>query len=233
MADNKTANLVSKPPLQVKMIDDNGLIHRAWSVWFRDIFTRVAYKGGNSIDDNIKDIEDLVKAVELNILAITENKEAIELNTENIKINADNIEENTLAIIQNALAIAENATNIANNAAAILLLSNILNSHINASSAHNSNGDIVGFNDLADETTDGLVKRMALIADAVDSLVNITTADIGPAPAAYDQSYTQLVADLTNENKAAANQLSTDLNAAIAVINNLLAESKTSGQMTT
>lgn len=233
MADNKTENLVSKPPLQVKLIDQNGLMNRAWSVWFRDLYRRVAYKGGNSIDENIEDIDQLVAAVEANIIAIAANKEAIEVNALDIAQNAEDIAINAEAIIQNALAIAENTVNIEANAQAIVLLANSLDSHINAFQAHGSNGDIVGFNDLADESTVGLVKRMASIADAVDSAVNIATADIGAAPVAYDQAYTQLVTDLTNENKAAINQLASDLNDAIAVLNNLLAESKTSGQMTT
>jgi len=233
MADNKTENLVSKPPLQVKIIDQNGFLSRAWAVWFRDLFRRVAYKGGNSIDDNIKDIDDLVKAVEENIIAIAANKEAIEANALAIAQNAEDIAANTEAIVQNTLAIAQNAVNIAANAQAIVLLANSLDTHINASQAHNSNGDIVGFNDLADESTVGLVKRMASIADAAETTVNITTSDIGAAPAAYDQIYTQSVTDLTNENKAAINQLASDLNDAIAVLNNLLAESKSSGQMTT
>uniref|UniRef100_UPI0035C770AD hypothetical protein n=2 Tax=Bacteria TaxID=2 RepID=UPI0035C770AD len=226
MADSKTANLVSKPPLQVKLIDQNGLMNRAWSVWFRDLYRRVAYKGGNAIDDNIEDIDDLVAAVEANIIAIAENKEAIAVNEQNIAENAE-------AIAKNILDIAENADNIEINRQAIEQLELTLNNHINASQAHGSNGDIVGFNDLADESTVGLVKRMVSIADAADSMVDITTADIGPAPAAYDQVYAQLVTDLTNENKAAINQLASDLNDAIAVLNNLLAESKTSGQMTT
>lgn len=233
MADNKTENLVSKPPLQVKIIDQNGLMARAWSVWFRDLYRRVAYKGGNSIDDNIEDIDDLVKAVEANIIAIAENKEAIETNALAIAQNAEDIAVNSAAIVQNALAIAQNTVNITANAQAIVLLANSLDSHVNASQAHGSNGDIVGFNDLADEATVGLVKRMASIADAVETTVDITTADIGAAPAAYDQAYTQSVTNLTNENKAAINQLASDLNDAIAVLNNLLAESKTSGQMTT
>lgn len=226
MADSKTENLVSKPPLQVKLIDQNGLMNRAWSVWFRDLYRRVAYKGGNAIDDNIEDIDDLVAAVEANIIAIAENKEAIAVNEQNIAENAE-------AIAKNILDIAENADNIEINRQAIEQLELTLNNHINASQAHGSNGDIVGFNDLADESTVGLVKRMVSIADAADSMVDITTADIGPAPAAYDQVYAQLVTDLTNENKAAINQLASDLNDAIAVLNNLLAESKTSGQMTT
>lgn len=233
MADNKTENLVSKPPLQVKLIDQNGLMARAWSVWFRDLYRRVAYKGGNSIDENIEDIDDLVAAVEANIIAITANKEAIEENAIAIAENTEDIEANTNAIIQNALAISQNSINITANANAIVLLANSLDTHVNAFEAHGSNGDIVGFDDLADEATVGLVKRMANIADAVDTTVNITTADIGPAPVAYDQIYTQSVTNLTNENKAAINQIASDLNDAIAVLNNLLAESKTSGQMTT
>ncbi|WP_375194143.1 hypothetical protein, partial [Marinobacter sp.] len=167
---------------------------------FRDLYRRVAYKGGNAIDDNIEDIDDLVAAVEANIIAIAENKEAIAVNEQNIAENAE-------AIAKNILDIAENADNIEINRQAIEQLELTLNNHINASQAHGSNGDIVGFNDLADESTVGLVKRMVSIADAADSMVDITTADIGPAPAAYDQVYAQLVTDLTNENKAAINQL--------------------------
>ena len=233
MADNKTENLVSKPPLQVKLIDQNGLMNRAWSVWFRDLYRRVAYKGGNSIDDNIEDIDQLVAAVEANIIAIAANKEAIEENALAIAQNAEDIAANTESIIQNALAIAQNASDIATNAAAIVLLTNSIDSHINAFQAHGSNGDIVGFNDTATESAVGLVARMTSIADAVETTVDITTADIGAAPATYDQTYTQSVTDLTNENKAAINQLASDLNDAIDVLNNLLAESKTSGQMTT
>ena len=218
MAEEKTQNLVSKPPLQVKLIDQNGLMNRAWSVWFRDLYRRVAYKGGNSIDDNIEDIDDLVKAVEANIIAIASNKEAIEENALAIAQNSEDIAANTESIIQNALAIAQNTSDISANASAIILLANSLDTHINASEAHNSNGDIVGFDDLADE---------------IDSTVNIVTPNIGAAPAAYNQVYTQSVTDLTNENKAAINQLASDLNDAIAVLNNLLAESKSSGQMTT
>lgn len=233
MADNKTENLVSKPPLQVRLVDQNGLINRAWSVWFRDLYRRVAYKGGNSIDENIEDIDQLVAAVESNIIAISANKEAIETNALAIAQNAEDIAANSEAIVQNALAIAQNTVNITANAQAIVLLANSLDTHVNASQAHSSNGDIVGFNDTATESAVGLVSRMASIADAVETTVDITTADIATAPAAYDQAYTQLVTDLTNENKAAINQLASDLNDAIAVLNNLLAESKTSGQMTT
>lgn len=187
-------NIVSKPPLQVKLTDPNGLMNRAWSTWFRDLYNRVAYKGGNAIDENNEQINESLDStnstLEQTIEAVNQNKSDINQNKENLTL------------------------------------------HEELEEAHASNGKIVGFNDLAEESVVGLVARMALIANAVETTVDITTADIGAAPAAYDQAYTQLVTDLTNENKAAINQLASDLNDAIAVLNNLLAESKTSGQMT-
>jgi hypothetical protein len=47
------ANIVSKPPLMIPMFDRSGMLNKAWSIWFRDIYNRVAYKGGNAIDDNL------------------------------------------------------------------------------------------------------------------------------------------------------------------------------------
>jgi len=184
MAD---ANQVSKPPLQTAIVDQSGLLTRAWSVWFRDLYNRTSYKGGNAID---------------------ENKAA--LDSELLDVNS---------------SLAEVIEQVNEDGTAFV-------AHVNDNAAHGANGDIVGFNDLAEEDLAGLVKRMVAIADGVDSIVDIVTDDLLPAPAAYDQAYTDLMATLTNENKAAVNQLSIDLNAAIAVLNNLLAESKASGQMT-
>lgn len=240
LEDKDRKNLVSAPPIQTAVIGPNGVMSRAWSVWFRDLYKRVAYKGGNAIDDNAEAILDLFEQIEANRLAIKDNKEAIEANVlaiqknkDDIASNAEAIAENASSIAQNALAIADNTDKINNNADAILLLSNSLDNHVNAFEAHGSNGDIVGFNDLAEEAKAGLVNRMAEIADAVDTQVNIATADIGPAPAAYDQAYEQSIADLVNENKAAINEIAQDFSGAVSVLNNLLAESKSSGQMTT
>lgn len=232
MADNKTENLVSKPPLQVKIVDDNGLMNRAWSVWFRDLYRRVAYKGGNSIDENIEDIDDLVKVVEASAKAIAENRRLIELNISAIADNTSDIEANRQSILVNSQAITQNTIDIEANVQAIISLSQAVDVHVSSSEAHGSNGDIVGFNDAALETTLGLVKRMAAIEFASETSVSIVTPDIGTAPLAYDQAYTQSVTNLANESKAAINQLALDLNDAISVLNNLLAESKTSGQMT-
>lgn len=218
-------NQVPAPPLTAPLVDNVGNVNRSWAIFFRELYNRTSYKGGNAIDNNITTIEELISQVELNVQAISENAEAIEVNSAAIATNSADI-------VQNALGIAQNAVNIQANVDAILFLTNALDTHVNAFQAHGSNGDIVGFNDTADETTVGLVRRMALIADAVDTTVNIVTTDIGTAPATYDQTYTQSVTDLTNENKAAINQLASDLNDAIAVLNNLLSESQTSGQMT-
>ena len=201
MADN----LVSQPPLTTAMVDELGRPSRAWSIFFRDLYRRTAYKGGNAIDDNeiliddtIETLAEAVAQILVNSAAISANQTAIQTNVDAIQTNADNLQ-----------------------------------AHEDLEEAHDSNGVIVGFNDLADETTVGLVNRMATLADAVSSTVNITTADLGAAPAAYSQAYAQANADLTNENKAAINQLATDLNAAITALNTLIANSKTAGQMTT
>ena len=181
MADQK--NIVSQPPFGAPAIDAQGKMSKPWAVWFRDIYNRVAFKGGNAIDETDTNLEEVALVVNQNV--------------EDIEANADN-----------------------------------LTTHVGLESAHGSNGDIVGFNDTAGEATFGLVKRMAAIVDAVDSTASVVVADAAAAPAAYNQAYTQTLADLANANKSAINQVVIDLNAAIAVLNNLLAKSKTSGQMT-
>lgn len=198
MALNQNENLVSQPPLNIPVLDSNGMINRTWAIFFRDVYKRIAYKGGNAIDDldgeldgTIATLEEVIDQVLINIIDISGN-------TDNIETNAEN-----------------------------------LATHEDLEAAHSSNGKIVGFDDLADETTQGLVKRMELISDAVDSTVNVAIADAAAAPAAYSQVHTQSLVDLSNANKAAINTLVTDLNNAVTVLNDLIAKSKTSGQMTT
>jgi hypothetical protein len=217
-------NLASQPPLTTAIVDNGGVLSRAWAIWFRDIYNRTSYKGGNAIDSSIESLDELITQVNLNI-------QNIQTNAENIATNAENIAINAKAIEQNAQDIAKNAEDILTNANAISTVASNLNTHVIATEAHGSNGDIVGFNDTATELLYGLVKRMANISDAVTTSVNIATADIGSAPATYDQGYTQSVTDLTNENKAAINQLASDFNDAVTVLNNLLSESQTADQM--
>ena len=205
MALNQNENLVSQPPLSIPVLDSNGMLNRTWAIFFRDIYKRIAYKGGNAIDDldgeldgTIDTLEEVIAQVLINLVDISSNADEIEINALAIQSNTDNLEE-----------------------------------HESLEAAHGSNGDIVGFDDLADETKQGLVKRMALLANAVDSTVNVAIADAAAAPAAYSQAHSQSLVDLSNANKAAINALVTDLNNAVTVLNNLIARSKASGQMTT
>jgi hypothetical protein len=63
-------NNVSQPPLNAPMIISTGMPSMAWSNWFRDLYRRTAYKGGNAIDDNLADLEALTLLVEKNIVDI-------------------------------------------------------------------------------------------------------------------------------------------------------------------
>ena len=99
-------NIVAQPPLTNPVLDASGKFDRAWAIWFRDVYKRVAYKGGNAIDDNTLLIEGL---------------------QEQIDINADNIEANALAIDANSLAIAANVLAIEANALAILANTGLIN----------------------------------------------------------------------------------------------------------
>lgn len=184
MADN----LVSQPPLLTPMIDANNMPSRAWSIWFRDLYRRTSYKGGNAIDDN-KEVSD---------------EELLAINS--------SLEETIIQVNKNI---------------------EDLDTHELLEEAHGSNGNIVGLDDLADETIQGLVKRMTLISDAIPSTATVVQADASAAPATYLQAHSQELVDLSNANKAAINLLVTDFNNAVTVLNNLIGQSKTSGQMTT
>lgn len=189
-------NLVSQPPLTVNIADKNGILNRAWAIWFRDLYKRTSFKGGNTIDDN-KSILD-----ETNVnLSHTDTSLAETITTQDSLIL--NIESNTISIAE----------------------------HKQEEIAHHSNGKIVGFDDTASETTLGLVKQMALVNDAITSIISVTVPSAGIAPAAYSQSYAQNIANLTNANKLAINSLVTEHNAVILVLNRLMANSKLSGQM--
>ncbi len=102
--------------------------------------------------------------------------------------------------------------------------------HQDSEAAHGSNGNIVGFDDLATEVIQGLVKQMAAVAAAVNSTVEITETAVD-APLLYIQSSVQETTDLARANKAGINQLTTDLNAVKSALNLLLANSKAAGQM--
>lgn len=203
-------NQVPSPPLNVSVVDAQGNMSRPWAIFFREVYQRTSYKGGNAIDNNLDTMEQIIAQVKLNADEIIKNAENIQINTDGIEQNVDDI---------------------ATNAQAIIDLTDALNLHVEAEQAHGSNGNIVGFNDFADELTYGLVKRMTLISNAITSEAEVTAADAASAPATYNQAYTQALADLSNDNKAAINQVITDFNNAVAVINEIITNSKTAKQM--
>lgn len=207
-------NLVSQPPLTTPMTDNEGALTKAWSIWFRDVYFRTSYKGGNAIDQNKAEVDQELIGINSTIDQIVV---AVNVNIVNIATNVTNIQVNTDAVAQNIANILTNKTSIED--------------HEVLTEAHGSNGEVVGKLDLAEEALVGLVKQMGLIADAVASVVSVTSADIAAAPGAYDQTYTDTVKDLANETKADLNTLVTDVNNAITKINDILAETITSGQM--
>ena len=112
-------NIVTQPPLTNPVLDASGKFDRAWGIWFRDVYKRVAYKGGNAIDDNLISIEQLEK--DLAALAILVGE-----NADNILINAVKIAQNTIDIAKNTLDIAANLALINQNIADIDNLESLL-----------------------------------------------------------------------------------------------------------
>lgn len=215
-----SVNNVAQPPLVSPIVDSEGKLNRAWASWFRDLYRRVAYKGGNSIDDNadaidgtIDTLEEVINQVLLNVIDINQNEQDIANNAQGISSNAQ--------------GIGQNADDIS--------------THTGASAAHGSNGAIIGANDLATLLLAGLVKKMEQVADAVNatgSPVSVTSPDATAAPVAYDQVQVETIVVLANETKADVNTLVTNLNtvvtevnAIVTQLNDLIAKSKTAGQM--
>lgn len=97
MADN----LVSQPPLTIPVLNQDGLLHRAWSVWFRDLYQRTAYKGGNSIDDNAKAIKEIEGNLDELTVRVEENEEDIASLTIRVGKNEEDIETLTIRVTQN------------------------------------------------------------------------------------------------------------------------------------
>lgn len=224
MADNNTAQNFTQRLLSISDLrsafpeGSDEFIQHLFNIT-QDIF--FIADGGDDLADQVQDNTNRITQNEIDILA---NAVAIAQNASDIADNSDSIAANTTAILQNALNIAQNSSDISDNAVN-------LSDHIADTTTHGASGDIVGNNNFADESIGGVVRRMSLIADAVQSAVNVIEPDVAAAPAAYDQAHIQTIVDLTNANKAAVNQLVLDFNASVLVLNNLLSESKSSGQM--
>ena len=73
-------NLISRPPLTISVDDAAGGLNKAWAAWFRDVYSRIGYKGGTMldetteiIDETIDTLEEVIAQVEVNILDIADN----------------------------------------------------------------------------------------------------------------------------------------------------------------
>ena len=105
-----TKNLVSQPPLNASVIDQQGHMSRAWSIFMRDLYKRVAYKGGNSIDDLALELIKLALRVTQNeedILDLQERVAALEYRVFDIvNVTTDiTLEEFKIAICKNTTPI--------------------------------------------------------------------------------------------------------------------------------
>lgn len=138
-------------------------------------------------------------------------------NFQNSVILSQTADSNIGSIEQNAQNIQQNKDN--------------LTDHEADTSAHGVTGVNVGTEDYAQSLIGGVVLLMDLVTDANTSIQTIVLPDIAAAPAAYNQAYIQTIADMTNDIKLKHNQLLIDMNAAILQLNDLIAKSKTSKQM--
>lgn len=184
-----------------------------------------SYREMEQMGFNAQFTEDYLNQLQNMVLVANEidiDKAAIESNTLRLDIVEPIVTDNTGRLDIAEPIIADNTDRLdivepiaAANAAAIALAS----------------GQLIGNEDFATDLIGGVVNLMALVADAVDSLAEITIVDIGAAPALYDQTYTQSVTDLLNDTKAKHNQLRIDLNLVVTQLNELLANSITAKQM--
>ena len=187
-----------------------------------------AFKGFPSylIDDfynkqlNINDIallsDDQTSQITQNTEDIATNADNIDTNTSNISTNTENIATNTADIVTNADNISDNTTDIATNTSAIAL----------------ADGQLVGNNDFATLSVGGVVNLAANVTDAVITTTEITTSDLGTAPATYSQTYAQQQTDLLNECKTKINSLvSSDVLSVITQLNALLLAEQNANQM--
>lgn len=148
----------------------------------------------------------------------------------------------TDTMVDDYLTMFENLVLLANSGDSVLVrlavvendlgeLTIVVTEHINNDSAHGVTGENIGNEDYCTSLVGGVVNLSALVSDAVDSTVNVVEPDADAATLLYSQLVAQTNVDLTNELKSSVNQLTTDLNAAITQINDLIAQQKLAKQM--
>lgn len=91
--------------------------------------------------------------------------------------------------------------------------------HIKSRNAHGVKGRNVGNEDYANTVIAGVVKQAAAFTAVSETKVEPSTVEIAAAPAAYNQAYTQELADQCNLNTTRINSLITDFNQAVEKMN--------------
>ena len=180
---------VSPPPISVRIVDENGLPTRALVEYLYRLWDRTSNPEGNVIDDAASAASGATDAANA---AASLASEATELAETSIELTGNATEQ------LNQLAILFNQTQVA------------FEQHQNASNAHNSNGDIVGFDDLAKIDKPGIVMMAANVALPTGTSAGTNPNFILPAPVLYDQTFMQTVVSLLNDRNEQLNQLITD-----------------------
>lgn len=196
-------NQVSDPPLTAKIVGQDGKITRAWSIWFRTLYTRTSDKRGNAIDEaatQAGEASETAQAVEEGLLTVNSSL-------------SDTIEE-----------VNENKTSIDDQGETI-------NEHIESANAHGANGELVGNLNFSTEDVAGVLKALGVINNAIIISIAVTESDATAAPATYDQAHVETLVDLANNNKQVINDLVSDVGNLKNKINELIQALKDAGHM--
>lgn len=165
-------NRVDPPPINMRVVDDNGYPTRQLTEYLYRLWARTADPAGNLLDEAANGAD-----------------------------NATEIAETSIQLVGNASQQLQQLTQL------LVQLQLLTNQHIAAEQAHESNGKIVGFNDVATTVKLGLVKRATDVAITVDTTASTSATIIAAAPAAYNQANYQTVVDLLNDRTAQLNLL--------------------------
>lgn len=105
---------------------------------------------------------------------------------------------------------------ISNNTNAINLVSQTLDNHMDSRQQHGANGNIVGTLDFASKTTGGVVLQAQKV------IINeiVYPDEIGTAPEAYNQGYTQTLANAVNATVNNQKVINSKLNDIITALTN-------------
>lgn len=182
-----SVNNVAQPPLVSPIVDSEGKLNRAWASWFRDLYRRVAYKGGNSIDDNtesIGNIDDELLGVGATIELIIEA-----VNDNEITMNSHIAAES---------AHGSNGNIIGANDTATILASGLVKMMALVSNAINASPSTVSV-DSPDATTAPIAYDQIQV-ESIVTLANETKSDVNQLAADLNTVVTEVNAIVTQLN---------------------------------